>query len=62
MSEDKANARKLHVEALQTELEHLQARPVSDTRDRRIGEVQAEIKKFSSAPPRGQRETAADPK
>jgi hypothetical protein len=52
VSDEKKNPRQVHVEALKAELAMLQGRPDSDTKDRRIGEVQAELKKFSRAPAR----------
>jgi hypothetical protein len=55
MSDEKmsAAARKAHVEALKNELSGLQSRPDSDTKTRRIGEVQAQLKQYGTRPPRG---------
>jgi len=59
IEETKKSTRQVHVEALQTERENLAARPASDTRDRRLGEVDAQIDEYSDKPSRRKRETAA---
>jgi hypothetical protein len=56
-----AAQRKQYVEGLNTELETLKRRQDSDTKTRRIGEVEAELKKYSDRPGRGAgRQTAAE--
>jgi hypothetical protein len=56
-----AAQRKQYVEGLNTELETLKRRQDSETKTRRIGEVEAELKKYSDRPGRGAgRQTAAE--
>lgn len=54
-----AAARKAHADALAEELAMLKARPDSDAKTRRVGEVEAELKKYRSGRVSGgPRETA----
>jgi hypothetical protein len=53
VSDEKKSPRQVHVEALKVELETLQRRPDSDTKTRRVGEVEAELRKFGRNPARG---------
>jgi len=59
MSEEVKSARQAHLEALKAERDSVAGRPESDTRARRLQEIDAQIDEYSDRPTRRRRETAA---